>query len=286
MFCVQCGGDVPAGSRFCPRCGRAAPEENGGPAFGAPPTPPSGAPPSRPPTMPPPPPPPPPPAYGAPPPPPGSYGPPPGGYGQPPAGYGQPPGGYGQPPGAYPPPAPYGVGSGPVAYGLASLGQRIGGALVDALISGAIWVVGLIVLAATSSTSTDQYGYSTSSPNAMGGLFMLLCVAGAFFYPVFFEGRPEGQTLGKKVAGSRVVRQSNGAPLGYGLAIGRLFARFADSFTFGLGLLWAIWDPQHQTFHDKIAGTLVVKSSVYPPPGRTAPAYQQPAPPPNPYQAG
>jgi uncharacterized RDD family membrane protein YckC len=220
--------------------------------------------------MPPPPPPPPPPAYGSPPPPPGSYGPPPGGYGQ--------------PSGGYPPPPPYGVGSGPVAYGLASLGQRLGGALIDAVISGAIWIVGIIVLAGTSSTSTDQYGYSTSSPNALGGLFLLLCGAAAFFYPAFFEGRPEGQTLGKKAVGSRVVRQSNGAPLGYGLAIGRLFARFADSITFGLGLLWCIWDPQHQTFHDKIAGTLVVKSSVYPPPGKTPPGSQQPAPPANPYQ--
>jgi uncharacterized RDD family membrane protein YckC len=270
MFCVQCGGDVPAGSRFCPRCGRAAADAaTGGPSSAPGSNPPSPPPPGPP--MTPPPPPPPPPVYSSPPPP-GSYGPPPGGgYGQPPP----PPGGYGQP-GAYPPPPPYGVGSGPVAYGLATLGQRIGGALIDAVIGGAVWVVGLMVLGATSTTSTDVDGYSTSSPKPLAVVFMLLCTAAAFFYPAFFEGRPEGQTLGKKAVGSRVVRQSNGAPLGYGLAIGRLFARFADSFTFGLGLLWAIWDPQHQTFHDKIAGTLVVKSSVYPPPGRTLPGYPQP----------
>ena len=54
---------------------------------------------------------------------------------------------------------------------------------------------------------------------------------------------------------------------------------------FGLGLLWAAWDPMRQTFHDKMAGTLVVRSSVYPPPNRPAVAgYQQPASPPNPYE--
>jgi uncharacterized RDD family membrane protein YckC len=113
----------------------------------------------------------------------------------------------------------------------------------------------------------------------------------AFGYPIVFEGRPEGQTLGKKALGIRVVRKVDGGSLGYGLAIGRALAKFAEGFTFGLGLLWAAWDPMGQTFHDKIAGTLVVRASVYPPPTRTPPGgpppgYQQPAPPPNPYSPG
>jgi uncharacterized RDD family membrane protein YckC len=148
----------------------------------------------------------------------------------------------------------------------------------------ALFFVGFIVVAIA--TPSASYDNPNPGPNGIGVLFMLFSWLIAFGYPVYFEGRPAGQTLGKKAIGTRVVRKSNGGPLGFGLALGRTFARFADSFTLGLGLLWAAWDPEHQTFHDKIAGTLVVRSSVYPPPGKTPPGYQQPAPPPSPYQTG
>jgi len=296
MFCVQCGGEIPTGSRFCPRCGRAAPSPEGAGAPDGPPSntgqgPPSA--PAGPPTVPPmPPPPPPPPSFGSAPPP-GAYG-EPSGYGGPSGGYpppppSPPPGGYPPPPpGGYPAPPPYygTVGGGPVAYGLASFGQRVGGFLIDTFIVSAIYIVGIIV--AVIATPSSTFDNPNPSPSGFGILFMLLTWLAAFAYYPFFEGKPAGQTLGKKAMGIRVVRKSNGAPLGYGLAIGRLFARFVDSFTFGIGLLWAAWDPENQTLHDKIAGTLVVRSSVYPPPGATppAPGYQQPAPPPSPYQTG
>jgi uncharacterized RDD family membrane protein YckC len=204
--------------------------------------------------MPPPPPPPPPASFGS--------GPPPGGYGGASGGYNP----YGPPPGTYPPPPPYYGGSveGPVAYGLASFGQRVGAYIVDFVIIMGIVVVGFGVLGATIPEST--FDNPDPNPTGLGVLVLLFTWAAALAYPVLLEGRPEGQTLGKKLAGIRVVRRANGAPLGYGLAFGRTLARFLEGFAFGLGLLWAAWDPLHQTFHDKMAGTLVVRSSVYPPP--------------------
>lgn len=290
MFCDQCGGEIPAGSRFCPRCGRAAPgSEGSGPTGDHPPANQAGPPPNptvppvgsgglppTPPTMPPPPPPPPPPpSYGAPPPA-GGYGPPPA---PPPPSYpAAPPGAYGAPPPYYGQPA----GGGPVAYGLAGFGQRVGGWLIDSLIIWALVIVaGIVVGLSTPSATFDN---PDPGPNGVAVLFMFICFAIAFvgYYP-FFEGKPAGQTPGKKAMGIRVVRKRDGSPLGYGLAFGRLLARYVD---FGIGLLWAAWDPEHQTFHDKIASTLVVRSDVYPPPGSVppAPGYQQPAPPPSPYQ--
>src|SRR5205807_10497138 len=124
---------------------------------------------------------------------------------------------------------------------------------------------------AAAATPSSSYDNPDPGPNGFGVLLMLLAFAAAFAYPVVFEGRPDGQTLGKKALGIREVRKSNGAPLGYGLAFGRLLARFVEGFTFGLGLLRAAWDPQHQTFPDKIAGTLVVKSRVCPLPGAMLP---------------
>ena len=276
MLCVACGGDVPAGSRFCPRCGRATsaaeasavpPDSPGAAPEGPPP-----GPPPEPPTMPLPPPP--------PPPPPSSYGGTPGGYGPPPAGYGP-------APGAYPPPPGYGATtSGPVAEGLATFGQRVGATVIDTFILWVVMTIGFLVVGAT--VPAESFEDPSPGPSAFGGLIMMITwfIGPAYF--VIMEGRPDGQTLGKKAMGIRVVRKSNGGPLGFGLAIGRYLARFVDAITLGLGLLWAAWDPLHQTFHDKIAGTLVVRSSVYPPPGRvgSAPPGYQAAPPPNPYQTG
>jgi uncharacterized RDD family membrane protein YckC len=33
---------------------------------------------------------------------------------------------------------------------------------------------------------------------------------------------------------------------------------------FYLGYLWMLWDPQQQTWHDKLVGTTVVPVSAYP----------------------
>jgi uncharacterized RDD family membrane protein YckC len=177
-----------------------------------------------------------------------------------------------------------------VAYGLASFGQRVGGALIDTGVIIGVFIVAAVIAESTKPSSSFDDPYP--GPSGLGRLLLLLARLAVIAYFVVLEGRPEGQTLGKKALGIRVVRKNNGAPLGFGLALGRTFARLADTFTLGLGLLWAAWDPQHQTFHDKIAGTLVVRSSVYPPPGAMPPGgappgyQQQPPPPGSPYQVG
>ncbi|HEV7536162.1 MAG TPA: RDD family protein, partial [Acidimicrobiia bacterium] len=139
-----------------------------------------------------------------------------------------------------------------------------GGYVIDIAITGAVFIVGIVIAGLT--VPESSFDNPDPGPTALGWLVMLACLGATFAYFPYFEGRPAGQTPGKKAVGTRVVRQSNGASLGFGLAIGRTFARILDGFVFMLGLLWAIWDPQRQTWHDKIAGTLVVRASVYPPP--------------------
>ena len=67
-----------------------------------------------------------------------------------------------------------------------------------------------------------------------------------------------GQTLGKKVMKIRVVTE-NGEPVGYKEAIVRYLSYILSGLALGLGFLWVIWDEKKQGWHDKIAGTLVVK---------------------------
>ena len=67
-----------------------------------------------------------------------------------------------------------------------------------------------------------------------------------------------GQTPGKKIMGLWVVRE-NGASVHWGTSWIRFMIGYPLSFLpLGLGCYWALADPYHQAWHDKIAGTQVV----------------------------
>lgn len=78
-----------------------------------------------------------------------------------------------------------------------------------------------------------------------------------------------GRTLGKRIAGIRVVNAQTGAIPGWGKAIGRWAVPgipAAQNFIWPIGALWWIlcnvsltWDRVYQGWHDKAAGTLVIK---------------------------
>ncbi|HVM31706.1 MAG TPA: RDD family protein [bacterium] len=68
-----------------------------------------------------------------------------------------------------------------------------------------------------------------------------------------------GQTIGKKIIGIRVVTTS-----GQGLDATKAFVRSAgkilSALPLYLGFFWALFDAQNQTWHDKIAETYVVQA--------------------------
>ena len=71
-----------------------------------------------------------------------------------------------------------------------------------------------------------------------------------------------GRTLGKWVAGIRVVDSDGNTP-GVALAIPREMAgRFVAVVVVGVGLIWIVFDPKHQGWHDKMAGTYVVNDGA------------------------
>ncbi|HEY7876272.1 MAG TPA: RDD family protein [Actinomycetota bacterium] len=53
-------------------------------------------------------------------------------------------------------------------------------------------------------------------------------------------------------------RSRNGLEIGFRRALLRSISRFLSFFLFGLGYWWAFWDPERQTWHDKISRTVVV----------------------------
>ncbi|MCL5097671.1 MAG: RDD family protein [Candidatus Omnitrophica bacterium] len=68
----------------------------------------------------------------------------------------------------------------------------------------------------------------------------------------------KGTTIGGSVFGLKVIR-TDGRPLGFEVAVVRSLAGFLSAFPFFLGFMWAGWDKESQSWHDKIAGTLIVK---------------------------
>lgn len=91
------------------------------------------------------------------------------------------------------------------------------------------------------------------------GVFLYFLSAVAYF--VYFEGGPDGQTLGKRAMGIRVVDFNTGGSIGYGRACIRLVGRYISSSFFYLGYLWMLWDEQSQCWHDKMANDVVVVAS-------------------------
>jgi uncharacterized RDD family membrane protein YckC len=66
-----------------------------------------------------------------------------------------------------------------------------------------------------------------------------------------------GQTIGKKAMGIRVV-SAGGAPVPVGMAFVRSLMKLVSGVALMLGYLWMLWDPNKQTWHDKVAQTYVV----------------------------
>lgn len=66
-------------------------------------------------------------------------------------------------------------------------------------------------------------------------------------------------TPGKMAIGARVVDAETGRVLSIGQAIGRYLGYFASIIPLFLGVVWVAFDPKRQGWHDKLAGTVVVR---------------------------
>jgi len=65
-----------------------------------------------------------------------------------------------------------------------------------------------------------------------------------------------GQSLGRRVANTKLVMLETGQPVGFGSAVAR---QICHCLEFGIGYLWPLWDGKHQTFADKIVNTVVIR---------------------------
>lgn len=88
-----------------------------------------------------------------------------------------------------------------------------------------------------------------------GPLWLIALLTGMYF--VVLEGRAAGQTIGKWVLGIKVVDASTHQPIGIGRAAVRHGSRYWSGILL-LGYLWMLGDSERQTWHDKIAQSIVI----------------------------
>ncbi len=117
---------------------------------------------------------------------------------------------------------------------LAGVGTRFVSVIIDGIV---LWVIDLVLSiihlsALTSLASLIYFGYFWSTT---------------------------GQTPGSMVMKIKVVR-ADGQPLSIATGVLRYIGYVISCVVVFIGLLWALWDPYKQGWHDKIASTVVIRA--------------------------
>ncbi|MCV7255558.1 MULTISPECIES: RDD family protein [Mycobacteriaceae] len=207
-----------------------------------------------------------------PPPPPGNYPPPP-----PPPGGGYPP----PPQGGFPPPPPPGGGSGP-GFGAGFGGPAPGGGLpqdaytpwltrvlawlIDFIPVFILEGIGYALLLGTRETvcvtDTSEYDlgdFCATGASTLGQASVFIAGLVVLAYVIWNYGYRQGTTgssIGKGILKFKVVSESTGQPIGFGLSIVRQLAHIVDGLICYIGYLFPLWDAKRQTLADKIMKTV------------------------------
>ena len=127
---------------------------------------------------------------------------------------------------------------------------RVGATLIDTILM-ALVLFPLL-------TAIYGSGYWESPEPVQGPAdFLLSWVLPAVVVIVFWVARQA--TPGKMLIKARIVDAETGESIGPGKAIGRYFAYLVSTLPICLGYLWVAFDKRKQGWHDKLAGTVVVR---------------------------
>ena len=133
--------------------------------------------------------------------------------------------------------------------------------LIDQIAMGILAAIVSFLVGACAGTALLAEG------NILGFLFGSVALIGwaalaifQFLYFGYFWSR-DGQSIGMKLFNCKVVRQSEGESLSFWRAAFRgTLGYYISGLVFGLGFIWAAFDSQKETWHDKLFNTWVVKS--------------------------
>lgn len=137
-----------------------------------------------------------------------------------------------------------------INYSIASLGDRIAGALIDAVIK-FVYIIAVAML----------FGLLAGTISGFKSWYILI----PFFIPVLFytllcETFLNGQTFGKKAMNTKVIRL-DGIEANFGNYLVRWLFKLIDEQMFYIGLIIIAVSDKGQRIGDIVAGTTVIKLS-------------------------
>ena len=148
-------------------------------------------------------------------------------------------------------------------YEYAGFWARVGAALIDTILAAFITVPLLMMVYGSDYWASERLLAGPAD-------FLISWVLPAVAVIAFWVAR--GATPGKMAISAQVVDARTGNKPSTGQSIGRYLAYYVSTIPLGLGLLWVGIDPKKQGWHDKLAGTVVIRRK-----GRNAPVTFEPS---------
>ncbi len=135
-------------------------------------------------------------------------------------------------------------------YNLAELNTRALALFIDLVI------VSLIALIAYGVGMFFLGDSDSGSENVFMPIYLLLFILASSYF-VVFNGYT-GRTIGKKLMGIRIISDEGGS-IGFWRSFVRWIGYYVSAIFLFVGFLWSFFDQNAQSWHDKLAGTFVVK---------------------------
>lgn len=132
----------------------------------------------------------------------------------------------------------------------AGSGSRLVAAIIDSVI---LWLVSLVL------------GFVIGIVMGKNGasLNFILSIGVTIAYWVFYQAS-QGQTLGKKAMGIKVVDLAGNKPTIMTFFLREIIGKLISTIILFIGYLMILWDTKKQGLHDKIAGTVVIRVANMP----------------------
>jgi uncharacterized RDD family membrane protein YckC len=131
------------------------------------------------------------------------------------------------------------------------------------LIDSAVLIVIMAIVAGTTGIGFWEVHVQDTTIGSFSNrsFFVQLNPLSVFASLLYFAGQwsIRGQTIGMAPFGLRILRAADGRTVGPGRAIGRFFGLALSLVVFAIGVIWVAADGRKQGWHDKLAGTVVVR---------------------------
>ena len=121
-----------------------------------------------------------------------------------------------------------------------------------------IQVIGMIVSGTSNVSDSDGFANLPGYAWGTSDLWSFLATVASLFVLAYWTGSRGGSPLRVRL-GVLVLDENDGSYIGTKRAVYRGLMSYVSQIALFLGYLWMLWDPKKQTWHDKVAKSVVVK---------------------------